>query len=113
MTKFQLIGKLTEKMSSLDHSVAKTVVNAVFTSMINALRKGERIEIRGFGNFTVRNYKTYQGRNPRTGDRVAVAPKRLPYFKVGKELKERVDGETPPPAPAMVDTMSGTSKSSE
>ncbi len=101
MTKFELIQKLMGKSSNLDQVTAKAIVNSVFISMVNALRKGERIEIRGFGNFTVRNYKNYQGRNPRTGAKVAVAPKRLPYFKVGKELKERVDGETPSPAPAL------------
>jgi integration host factor subunit beta len=64
--------------------------------MIEALVKGERIEIRGFGNFTVRNYQSYLGRNPRTGTKVDVSPKRLPFFKVGKELKERVDIQLPP-----------------
>jgi integration host factor subunit beta len=59
--------------------------------MANAVARGERIEIRGFGNFTVRTYQAYQGRNPRTGNKVDVLPKKLPFFKVGKELKERVD----------------------
>ena len=91
MTKFQLIQKLMEKSNSLAQQDAKTIVNTVFSSMANALAKGERIEIRGFGNFTVRTYQSYQGRNPRTGAQVDVAPKKLPFFKVGKELKERVD----------------------
>ncbi len=91
MTKFQLIQKLMEKSNTLAQQDAKTIVNTVFSSMANALSKGERIEIRGFGNFTVRNYQPYQGRNPRTGAKVEVLPKRLPFFKVGKELKERVD----------------------
>ncbi len=95
MTKFQLIQKLMEKSNSLAQQDAKTIVNTIFTSMANALGRGERIEIRGFGNFTVRTYQSYQGRNPRTGTKVEVAPKKLPFFKVGKELKERVD--TPPP----------------
>jgi integration host factor subunit beta len=90
MTRFQLIQKLTEKSNSLAQQDAKTVVNAVFSSMANALAKGQRIEIRGFGNFTVRTYQSYQGRNPRTGAKVDVSPKKLPFFKVGKELKERV-----------------------
>ncbi len=98
MTKFQLIQKLMEKSNSLAQQDAKTIVSTVFSSMVNALARGERIEIRGFGNFTVRNYESYQGRNPRTGTKVEVAPKRLPFFKVGKELKERVDNPTPPPA---------------
>ncbi len=91
MTKFQLIQKLMEKSNNLAQQDAKTIVNTVFTSMTHALAKGERIEIRGFGNFTVRTYQPYQGRNPRTGEKVRVAPKKLPFFKVGKELKERVD----------------------
>jgi len=66
-------------------------VNTIFSSMANAVARGERIEIRGFGNFTVRTYQAYQGRNPRTGNKVDVLPKKLPFFKVGKELKERVD----------------------
>ncbi len=97
MTKFQLIQKLMEKSNSLAQQDAKTIVNTIFSSMSNALTKGERIEIRGFGNFTVRTYQSYQGRNPRTGTKVEVSPKRLPFFKVGKELKERVDIPTPPP----------------
>jgi integration host factor subunit beta len=99
MTKFQLIQKLMEKSKHLAQQDAKAIVNTIFSSMSDALIKGERIEIRGFGNFTVRNYQSYQGRNPRTGTKVEVAPKRLPFFKVGKELKERVD--TLPPAPAL------------
>jgi integration host factor subunit beta len=96
MTKFQLIQKLMERSTTLAQQDAKTIVNTVFSSMTNALTKGERIEIRGFGNFTVRTYQSYQGRNPRTGIRGEVAPKKLPFFKVGKELKERVDK---PPVP--------------
>ncbi len=91
MTRLQLIQKLMEKSSSIAQQDAKTIVNAVFSSMANALSKGERVEIRGFGNFTVRTYQSYQGRNPRTGAKVDVSPKKLPFFKVGKELKERVD----------------------
>jgi len=95
MTKFQLIQKLMEKTNTLAQQDAKTIVNTIFSSMTDALVRGERIEIRGFGNFTVRNYQSYQGRNPRTGTKVEVAPKKLPFFKVGKELKERVDSPRP------------------
>lgn len=91
MTKFQLIQKLMEKLNNLGQQEAKTIVNTIFSSMAEALTKGERIEIRGFGNFTVRSYQAYQGRNPRTGAKVEVLPKKLPFFKVGKDLKERVD----------------------
>jgi integration host factor subunit beta len=59
--------------------------------MVKALQEGEGIEIRGFGSFTVREYKAYEGRNPRTGETVHVAPKKLPFFKVGKDLRERVN----------------------
>ncbi len=98
MTKFQLIQKIMERSNSLSQQDAKTIVNTVFTAMTNALARGERIEIRGFGNFTVRTYQAYQGRNPRTGTKVEVAPKKLPFFKVGKELKERVDMEDEEPS---------------
>src|SRR5881227_2166234 len=74
-------------------SLTKTdlIVNCIFDSMEESLKRGERIEIRGFGSFEIRHYKAYEGRNPRTGDPVGVQPKRLPFFKVGKELKERVN----------------------
>ena len=91
MTKFNLIQKLMERSNTLAQQDAKTIVSTIFSSMANALAKGERIEIRGFGNFTVRTYQSYKGRNPRTGTKVDVLPKKLPFFKVGKELKERVD----------------------
>jgi integration host factor subunit beta len=71
--------------------------------MVNALKQGDGIEIRGFGSFTVREYKGYEGRNPRTGEAVKVQQKRLPFFKVGKELRERVndgrDGSGTPSTP--------------
>jgi integration host factor subunit beta len=63
----------------------------MFDSMVDALCRGEGIEIRGFGSFSIRSYKEYQGRNPRTGEAVRVRPKRLAFFKVGKELRERVN----------------------
>ena len=67
------------------------IVNSVFESMTEALCQGDRIEIRGFGSFVVKNRQAREGRNPRTGELVAVASKAVPFFKVGKELKERVD----------------------
>jgi len=67
------------------------IVNRIFSGFTEALRKSGRIEIRGFGSFTVRDYPPYLGKNPKTGKRVEVGPKKLPYFKVGKELKERVN----------------------
>ena len=67
--------------------------------MVEALRRGEGIEIRGFGSFSIREYKEYEGRNPRTGETVHVRPKRLAFFKVGKELRERVNENRQPDSP--------------
>jgi integration host factor subunit beta len=90
MTKSDLIDVLceTEKMPK---GRAELLINAIFDCMEGSLRRGERIEIRGFGSFEIRTYRAYEGRNPRTGAGVNVKPKRLPFFKVGKELKERVN----------------------
>lgn len=90
MTKSELIEAITAR-GEITKARAEQVVNCVFDTMTAALRRGEGIEIRGFGSFTVRPYKSYTGRNPRTGQSVAVPSKRLPFFKVGKELREIVD----------------------
>src|SRR6476620_7595321 len=90
MTKSDLIDVLCETRK-MPKGRAELLVNAIFDSMEATLRRGERIEIRGFGSFEIRNYRSYEGRNPRTGSAVSVKPKRLPFFKVGKELKERVN----------------------
>ncbi len=91
MKKSDIISALSEK-ESLRGKEASKIVNLVFGGFTNALRKRERIEIRGFGSFTVREYPPYLGKNPKTGQRVEVGSKKLPYFKVGKELKEMVNG---------------------
>ncbi len=93
MTKADLINILAEK-AQLQHKQSETVVNMVFDMMSDALRRDDRIEIRGFGSFVNRNYESYRGRNPKTGQVVQVPPKRVPFFKVGKELKEKVDYHT-------------------
>ena len=90
MTKSDLIDVLCETQK-IPKGRAEQLVQVVFESMEGALKRGERIEIRGFGSFELRSYRPYEGRNPRTGVRVSVQPKRLPFFKVGKELKERVN----------------------
>jgi integration host factor subunit beta len=90
MTKSDLIDVLCEAQK-MPKGRAELLVNVIFDTMEASLRKGERIEIRGFGSFEIREYRAYEGRNPRTGSTVAVKPKRLPFFKVGKELKERVN----------------------
>jgi integration host factor subunit beta len=90
MTKSDLIDVLCETQK-MPKGRAELLVNVIFDSMEASLRRGERIEIRGLGSFEIREYRAYEGRNPRTGSAVAVKPKRLPFFKVGKELKERVN----------------------
>lgn len=96
MTKSELIDAIAGR-TELTKARAEMVVNCVFDSMTQALHKGEGIEIRGFGSFSVRPYKPYSGRNPRTGRPVPVPAKRLPFFKVGKELRELVNGGTHKP----------------
>ncbi len=90
MKKSDVILALSEK-EGLREQEAFEIVNLVFSGFTETLRKGGRIEIRGFGSFTVRDYPSYLGKNPKTGKRVEVDPKKLPYFKVGKELKESVN----------------------
>ena len=90
MNKNHLIKNLSER-SNIPSNAAKVIVNAIFDSMKESLKKGEGIEIRGFGSFTVRDYGGYKGRNPKTGKIVDVPPKELPHFKTGKELKEMVN----------------------
>jgi integration host factor subunit beta len=90
MTKSDLIDVLCETQK-LPKGRAELLVHVIFDALETALKRGERIEIRGFGSFELRNYRGYDGRNPRTGSAVSVRPKRLPFFKVGKELKERVN----------------------
>jgi integration host factor subunit beta len=99
MTKSELIELISNKIK-LPKGKAEQIVNCIFDSMVDALKRGEGIEIRGFGSFTVREYKSYEGRNPRTGTPVHVAPKRLPFFKVGKELRERVNATVKQPEPS-------------
>ena len=90
MNKLELVQALKDA-NGLSKSEADAVVNLFFNEMANALSNGERVEIRGFCSFFVKEYRSYTGRNPKTGERVKIAPKKLPFFKPGKELKERVD----------------------
>lgn len=90
MNKSGLIEALSQKMN-LTEKKAIDVVNLVFKGFTDELKNGGRIEIRGFGSFVVKNYDAYTGRNPKTGTKIKVEPKKLPFFKVGKELKDRVD----------------------
>ncbi|MDB4981731.1 MAG: histone family protein DNA-binding protein [Myxococcales bacterium] len=108
MTKSDLVDALCEAQK-MPKGRAELLVNVIFDSMEASLRRGERIEIRGFGSFEIREYRAYEGRNPRTGSAVAVRPKRLPFFKVGKELKERVNDAGQPGA----NGSNGASKSAD
>jgi len=96
MTKRDLIDEVVKLYPRFSGRDAEVMVNAVFDSMTEALARGERIEIRGFGSFVVKHRQAREGRNPKTGALVPVAAKRVPFFKVGKELKLRVDGKQPP-----------------
>ncbi len=92
MNKSELIDIVAEKVGQ-PRKRAEEVVNLIFDSMTRALAEGGRIEIRGFGSFVNKEYGAYTGRNPRTGESIEVKPKKLPFFKVGKELREMVDGK--------------------
>jgi len=91
MNKSELIEQLSIK-KDISNKRAEEIVNLIFNSMTDAMVDGERIEIRGLGSFVIKDYGTYTGRNPKTGEQITVSPKKLPFFKVGKELKERVLG---------------------
>ena len=91
MTKSDLAENLAQdKKLTLQH--AELVVESILASMEQSMRRGERIEIRGFGTFQVRSYKGYVGRNPKTGEVISVAPKRVPFFKASKNLAASIDG---------------------
>jgi integration host factor subunit beta len=90
MNKLELIDEL-KKECRISKKEAAAVIDLFFESMSDALAKGDRVEIRGLCSFYVKEYDSYAGRNPKTGESVHVAPKKLPFFKCGKELKERVD----------------------
>lgn len=92
MNKSELIEKLAIK-SGISVIQAEEVINLIYRKMKDTLVSGGRIEIRGFGSFVVKEYKSYQGRNPKTGEKISVPNKKLPFFKVGKDLKDRIDTE--------------------
>ncbi len=91
MNKSELIEQLALK-KEIPVKRAEEIVNLIFSSMTEAMINGDRIEIRGLGSFVIKDYGTYTGRNPKTGEPIKVSPKKLPFFKVGKELKEMVLG---------------------
>jgi len=90
MNKSELVESLASKRN-LTFRKSEEIINLIFDQMSTTLVRGGRIEIRGFGSFIVKEYKSYMGRNPKTGQVIHVRPKKLPFFKVGKELREMVD----------------------
>jgi len=91
MTKSVLIEKIAEKVKGLTKKQTELIVETVFDNIKDALAKGGKVEIRGFGNFKLRSRKARKARNPKTGEAVEVPPKKVPYFKVGKELREMIN----------------------
>jgi len=90
MNNSELVDILKSKMF-LSAKEARNFCDTFFGAIMESLGRGDRVEIRGFGSFTVKEYKAYTGRNPKTGEKITVHPKKLPFFKVGKELKKIVD----------------------
>jgi len=97
MTKADLVEEVV-RVTNVSKKHAEIIVNTVFSSIIDALRNEDKIELRGFGSFRVRRRRPRQGRNPKTGDQVAVPEKRIPYFKPGKELKDLINLDGSPDA---------------
>ena len=93
MTKSGLIEAVAERTPHISKKDTEIVVNTIFDAMTEALKQGERIEIRGFGSFQVKVREAREGRNPKTGEEVKIPAKRTPFFKVGKELKERIEAK--------------------
>jgi integration host factor subunit beta len=115
MTKAELVEEVS-RVSDLTKKHSEIIVETVFRSIIEALQRGEKIELRGFGSFRLRQREPRKGRNPKTGDKVDVPPKKVPYFKPGKELKELINQEPPPaaslaPASGVAPTVTATTDS--
>ena len=95
MTKRELVDEINKRFPYLSRRDSEIIINAIFDAITNTLAEGGRIEIRGFGSFVVKHRRAREGRNPKTGQSVSVAAKRIPFFKVGKELRLRVDDKGP------------------
>ena len=98
MTKAELVEEVS-RVSDLTKKHSEVIVDTVFQSIIDALQRGEKIELRGFGSFRLRQREPRKGRNPKTGDKVDVPPKKVPYFKPGKELKDLINRDEAAPGP--------------
>ena len=115
MTKADLVDEVV-RVTGVSKKHAEIIVNTVFSSIVEALRSEDKIELRGFGSFRVRRRRPRQGRNPKTGDQVAVPEKRIPYFKPGKELKDLINDDDEPSGLAgrrWVDTSAAASAAEE
>lgn len=108
MTKAELVDEVAQAVQ-LTKKQAEQIVNIVFDSIVQSLRSGEKIELRGFGSFRLRSRKSRTGRNPKTGEKVDVPSKKIPYFKPGKELKELINEKLSDSADS--DAASGTDSS--
>jgi integration host factor subunit beta len=93
LTKAELVEEVA-RVTQLTKKQAEEIVNTVFLTIVDSLRDGRKIELRGFGSFRIRSRGARVGRNPKTGERVEVPPKRIPYFKPGKELKEQLNRQS-------------------
>lgn len=93
MTKAELVDKIAERKPGLTRKDVEAVVNTVLDSIKDALSREDKVEIRGFGSFRIRHRRAKTGRNPKTGETVSVPPKKVPFFKAGKEMREMVDGK--------------------
>jgi len=91
MNKSELVDAVSQELN-FSIKTTQNIIDTILDTMIEGLVAGENVEIRGFGTFTVRHYEAYMGRKPKTGEQVEVKPKKLPFFKVGKKLKEAVNG---------------------
>ena len=95
MTKSELVTHVVDRLPYLSRKDAEIIVETIFDSMIESLARGDRIEIRGFGSFAVKHRAARDGRNPKTGESVHIPAKRMPHFKIGKELYGRINRTTP------------------
>jgi len=91
MTKSELIEAVSARVKSFSKKDVEVIVDSLFNSMAESLSKGEKVEIRGFGSFKIKEREGRQGRNPKSGENIFIEPKRVPFFKAGKEIRERIN----------------------